>query len=465
MEGILHQMFARRSFFTFSLVLFLLASVVPSVCAATLTKEEARAVLYGSIQALLTGTAFSPALEQKQQALREMFQSGAIKRAELEAMLGESIVPILNKYQTSRYIVKTLPAKVDKLLAPYMEWEEVEAIVWKVCSALIPDGQQMMLKMGTLAPPGTPWLDLPEKMLIPKITKLANNKVAIKIYGGGIMGEDTDILRKMDIGQLEGCGCTALGILAASPEAAILLLPGLFNNYDEIDYICEKFRKRLDSAFEERGYILAALIDTGYFYVYTKNKITGLADLKKQKVLTWFGSVETALFRELGIDATPVAVPEVVSALSTGLANACLAPATWMLGMQAYQYINYYVTPAFLYSPAAIVVSAQTRDRFCKQFGMSDLFAANIVELFIYEVSIMEPVWRIQLRDYEAKTLKAFEAKCGMKPVVLSQADQQALAKAAKGVQAKLAGKAFPEDLMNEMFTALEDYRAGGAGR
>ncbi|MDY6832726.1 MAG: TRAP transporter substrate-binding protein DctP [Thermodesulfobacteriota bacterium] len=461
MGSVLHLLFSRRVFLGFFLAFFSLAGMVSSVCAATLTKEDARAVLYESTQALLSGSPFTPALEQKQQALRETLQSGAIKRAELAAMLEESIVPILEKHRTSRYILKDLPAKFDRLLAPYMEWEEVKAVFWKACAALIPDGQQMMLKIGTLAPSGTPWINIPETMLVPQMAKLSNNKVVIKIYTGGVMGEDTDILRKMDIGQLEGCGCTALGILAASPETAVLLLPGLFNNYDEIDYIYEKFRKRLDSAFEERGYILAALIDTGFFHVYTKNKITGLADLKKQKMLTWFGIVETTLFQELGINATPVAVPEVVSSLSTGLADACLAPSTWMLGMQAYQYVNYYTTPAFLFSPAAVVVSAQTVDRFRKQFGMSALFAANITELLVYEVSTLETVWRRQIRDYEAKTLKAFEAKCGMKPVALSQADRQTLETAAKGVKAMLAGKAFPEDLMNEIVTALENYRAG----
>ena len=206
MGGMSHCRCKGHAFFCLVLALFFLTGSVTAAFAATLTKEEARAVLYESTQALLSGSPFTPALEQKQQALRETLQSGAIKRAELAAMLEESIVPILNKYRTSRYIMKTLPEKFDKLVAPYMEWEEVKAIVWKACSSLIPDGQQMMIKIGTLAPPGTPWLNIPETLLVPKMSKLSNNKVVIKIYGGGTMGEDTDILRKMDIGQLEGCG-------------------------------------------------------------------------------------------------------------------------------------------------------------------------------------------------------------------------------------------------------------------
>ena len=69
--------------------------------------------------------------------------------------------------------------------------------------------------------------------------------------------------------------------------------------------VMRAMRKRIDSSFEKRGYILGALIDTGFFYMFTRNRVAGLADLKKQKLLTWFGEVETTFYKELGLDATP----------------------------------------------------------------------------------------------------------------------------------------------------------------
>jgi TRAP-type C4-dicarboxylate transport system substrate-binding protein len=132
-----------------------------------------------------------------------------------------------------------------------------------------------------------------------------------------------------------------------------------------------------------------------------------------------------------------------------------------MLGMQAYQYTNYYIRKPFLYSPAAIIVSTSVKERFRKQFGLSEILADNIVELLVFEVNVLETEWRKQIRAYEEKSLKAFEVKCGMKVVDLSPEDQQIFDKAAKGVQDKLAGKAFPEGLLNEILKALEEYRAG----
>lgn len=131
-----------------------------------------------------------------------------------------------------------------------------------------------------------------------------------------------------------------------------------------------------------------------------------------------------------------------------------------MLGMQAYQYVNFFIGQPFLYSPAAIIISIQVKDRLRKQFGLSELLADNIVELLVYTVYDLENEWRKQIQAYDEKSLKAFEVKCGMKVVDLSPEDQQELEKAAKRAQEKLAGKAFPEDIIKDILKALEEYRA-----
>ncbi len=431
-----------------------------AAAAADLSPKEIRETVAQSMKAVLTGQTYTPALEKKQQTLRDMFERGLITKAGLETMAEEAIIPILNQFQTSRYILQKAPDRVNALLSPYMSWEEIKEITWKVGSGMVPDGEQVVIKIGTLAPPGTPWLSVPETVLIPRMAKLSNNKFVVKIFGGGVMGEDTDILRKMDIGQLDGCGCTALGILAACPESSVFLLPGMYRDYKEIDYITKKFRKRIDRAFEERGYVLACLIDTGLFYVFTKNRVKDLADLKKQAFATWFGNIETTLFDELGLDGRPVAVPETISAYSTGMINANIAPAAWMLGMQAYQYVNYYVKEPLLYSPAAVIISLQTKERLRKRFGVSETFASNVQEMLIYEVSTLEQEWKELSRNYEDKCLQAFEQKCGIKAVTLSYADRKILELASLHVREKLAGKLYPRELLDDIIKALEKYRS-----
>ena len=448
-----------RIFFCFILMV-IIAGQPATARADNASQKECRATLHDSLENVWTGKSFSTELQKRQQKLTSLLEAGAIGQAELENMLGTEIFSLLDRETTSRYIFKDMPERINALLSPVMDWEGFKRLLWKTLSSVADTDDPLEIKIGTLAPPGTPWLSVPETIAIPTIKELSDGKVLIKIYGGGVMGEDTDILRKMDIGQLDGCGCTASGVLAASPDASALLLPGLFNNYDEVDFIFEKFRKRLDKAFEEKGYILAALIDTGSFYWFSKKKIASLDDVKKAKVLTWFGLIETTLYQELGINATPVAVPEVVSALSTGLADTNLAPAAWMLGMQAYQYANYYLKPSLLYSPAAIFVSVHTKDRLQKQAGVSATYAQNIQEILVAEFNALEPEWKRQIRSYEQKSLKAFETKCGIKAMSLSPEDQAVIEKASQTVLQKLSGKAFSQDLINEIQKALAEYRA-----
>jgi TRAP-type C4-dicarboxylate transport system substrate-binding protein len=321
-----------------------------------------------------------------------------------------------------------------------------------------------VIKFGTLAPEGTPWLAVPEKVLVPRIEDLANSTLKLKFYTGGIMGEDPDVLRKMDIGQLDGCGCTAFGVLEASPEASVFMVPNLFRNYQEVDYVYKKLRKLLDQSFAKKGYTCSAIIDTGFEYMFLKNKISGLDDLKKQKVLASMGHIESTLLEELGIGSIPVAIPELVSALSTGMGDAFISPAAWALGMQAYQYVNFYISTPFFYAPGVVLTSMSMKSRIGKCFGVSETLVDNVIELIILEISLVETEWKAQARNYEEKSLKAFETKCGIKPITLSPKDQKAFEEAALRVQEKLAGKDYPRDLLNEVLKALEEYRKTNGG-
>lgn len=429
------------------------------VMAADVAQQESQVTVRETMEALWTGKPFDPLLKQKQQKLKKQLDAGAIDKAGMKAMVEETILSLMDRQVTSRYILKEMAGRIDESLYPHLKMEEVQKAAWKAMASAVKEGNQLVFRVGTLAPQGTPWLNVPEKILIPRWKELSGGRITMKVYGGGVMGEDQEILEKIGSDQIEVCGCTTLGLLEASPEIAVFLLPGLFRDYEEVDYIYEKFRKRIDAGFEKKGYVLAAFIDTGQFYLFSKNLISGLADLKNQKTLTCWGTVESTLFNELGISATPVAVPEVISALSSGTCDTNLAPTAWMLGMQTYQYARYYLKPPLLYSPAAVIIGIQAKKRLQKNLGVSDTFADNIQEILVYDVNSFEPVWRDQIRKYDQEALKAFETKAGMTAMTLSAEDQKAVEEAGIRVRKVLAGKLFPEDFMIDILRALEAFR------
>ncbi len=439
----------------FLVVLLLITGLPATVAAEGSVREQFQDVL----EAMWTGRIFTPASAQRHHALKTMLSTGAVKQGEAEIIMEKVFQRLLNQEKTTRYNLQDFPERFNSLFRPFIKWDSARQAMWRALSAAIDKTSPVVFKVGTLAPPGTPWLSVPETLIIPEIERLSDGRIRIKIYGGGVMGDDDEILKKMDTGQLDTCGCTAVGVLAACPEASALLMPGLFNNYEEVDYICKKFRKQLDEGFEKNGYTLWALIDTGFFYLFSKNKTSGLKDIANQKVLTWFGIIERTFYQELGINPIPVAVPDIVAALNTGQADINMAPAAWMLGMQAYQYSNYYIKPPVLYSPAAVIINSKTEDRVREQLGVSATFAHNMQEMIVFEFNQVESEWKHQIRVYETKSLKAFETKCGMKAITLPPEDQETLQKAAEGVQQRLAGRVFPKNLIQNIKNALTEYR------
>jgi len=86
--------------------------------------------------------------------------------------------------------------------------------------------------------------------------------------------------------------------------------------------------------------------------------------------------------------------------------------------------------------------------------------AYNIQEMLIYEVSQLETRWKKEVREFDEKSLKAFQVKCGMKAVPLSAEDQKTIEQAAARVSEKLADKAYPRALMVDIQKALAAYRS-----
>ncbi len=430
------------------------------------TAEKFQSILQDSLIALWTGREFPVELKQRQQAMKAMLSNGTITTAVLESMIEKTAMPLLNRYQTSRYVLNDVSERFNPLFSPHMAWEAAKIIIWRAATSPLQNKEPMVLTVGTLAPPGTPWMNVPENIIFPRIKKLTGGKVLIKIYGGGVMGDDLDVLEKMKDGQLDSCGCTVIGMLEASSVSSVLSLPGLFKNYEEVDFILKTFRKTLDRAFEENGYILCALVDTGNLYWFSVNRVSGLADLKKEKILMLYNDIEPPFYQALGIsNVTSVSMDDVISFFRPGQEIVNLSPPAYMLGMQTYQYTNFYLKPSVFYVPGSVLVSSSIRARLRKDIGVSDTCAKNILEMFVSELNAVEPEWKEMIRRYEAKSLEAFETKCGIKAVTLSPEDQQAIETAGRAVERKLAGKQFPKDLIDNIRKALSDYRETRATR
>lgn len=206
-----------------------------------------------------------------------------------------------------------------------------------------------VIKIATLAPDGTSWMRT-LNAVNDEISKKTNNHVSFKIYPGGILGDEGDMLRKIYIGQIQGAVLTSSGLSAIFHEMDVFQIPFLFETYQEVDYVIEKMDAFFKKGLEDKGYIMLGWSEGGFVRLMSTIPVDTLDKLKKAKVWTWPGSPMTkAIFDEAGVAGIPLAVPDVLVGLQTGLVDVVYAPPSGAIAMQWFTKTKYCTDVPLIY--------------------------------------------------------------------------------------------------------------------
>ena len=182
--------------------------------------------------------------------------------------------------------------------------------------------KKIVIKMATLAPEGTEWhgllVDLGQQW-----QKETNGEVRLRIYPGGVVGDETDMVRKMRIGQIHGAAMSTEGMSEINPYFTSFYMPLLYQSYDEVDFVREKLKHELVTETEKNGFKLLTMVDVGWVYWFSTEPVLTPSDLKDLKIFIWAGDYKsTQLYETHGYQPVPLAMTDVLSGLQTGLISA-----------------------------------------------------------------------------------------------------------------------------------------------
>ena len=90
--------------------------------------------------------------------------------------------------------------------------------------------ETQFLRIATLAPRDS---DLAKAFLkLDKSLRAAtNNGWGVRLYPGGVAGDEADVIKKIKIGQMDASLITSVGLSQIVRETTILTLPGVIRNY------------------------------------------------------------------------------------------------------------------------------------------------------------------------------------------------------------------------------------------
>ncbi len=182
--------------------------------------------------------------------------------------------------------------------------------------------QKVTLKMATLVPQGSAWHTALQE-LAQAWQKLSGGAVTLRLYPGGVAGDDGDVVRKMRLGTLDAGLLATAGMADIDRSVFALAIPMAYRNYEELDAVAEKLTPELERIFAEKGFVVLAWADGGWVHFFTKSPVTTPEDLKKMKLFTWGDDTPAVeMWKAAGFNPIPLPATEISTALQTGLVNA-----------------------------------------------------------------------------------------------------------------------------------------------
>lgn len=317
------------------------------------------------------------------------------------------------------------------------------------------DTAKQYWKTATLAPKGIGYSRLFEEILLPVIEEETQGDLALKVYWGGVMGDDEQVLKKMRVGQLQGAGLSGQGTFLLSPEIPVLGLPFLFNDFEEVDFIKEKMIDRFDGIVSKEGFKVLLWLDQDFDQIYTANvPIQRASDFPKARFITWFGPLEGRILELLGANPVPMGVTEIPSSMRAGVADAMMAPAIWIAGTQLYSVFRFVNPMRIRYVPAFVVV---TNEAFA---GAPKEHQARLKDLRLP----LAKKFCVRSREETNRFLAAILAY-GLKEVKSTPEETAEIKRLTVPVWNELAGKLYSKELLDEILAYLKEYRSCDAGQ
>lgn len=169
------------------------------------------------------------------------------------------------------------------------------------------NAEAVVLKIGTVAPPGSPWATQFDKMAS-DVKKATNGEVEIQfVYS---QPDEPTIVSKAGGGaELQGGAVTAAGLAKIYPDVLAFQMPGLWGEdiktgWAKLEYARTKMRPQLDTAFASAGFTILGWGDVGVARIMGRKPVVTPDNLRGLSTFTLNGDTIGPVFApQLGLSA------------------------------------------------------------------------------------------------------------------------------------------------------------------
>ena len=284
------------------------------------------------------------------------------------------------------------------------------------------------VKFGTVAPAGTPWADTLEEIK-KRVDKESNKTIKIKVYLGGQLGGELEILNGIRRGRIQGGGLTSASLGSVIPEMNVLEIPFIFDSYAEADFILDNYLvEPFREIFAKKGLVFVSWAENGWRNIGLNSKLVKkVEDIKGIKIRSQESKSHLAFWKRVEANAIPIAVPEVLSALQTGVVEGFDNTALFTLAAEWHTGIKFYTVTKHIYQPAAVIYS----NKFWKKLNDQQK------KILMGEGNLMAPPSRASVRALGEELISVLKDS-GINVYTLTKAERDAFKKSVNGLEKEI---------------------------
>jgi len=337
----------------------------------------------------------------------------------------------------------------------YARYALVFAVVFAIAGLVSPAmAQKATIKIATLVPQGSAWFVTVQEMA-QKWQQITGDRVTVRLYPGGVAGDDADVVRKMRLGTLDGGLLTAAGFAEIDRSVFALAIPMAYASYEEFDAVLAQLGPQIEKIYADKGFVVLAWADAGWLHFFTKVPVRMPEDLKAQKLFCWAGdNPAIELWKASGFSPVPLPATEISTALQTGLVTALPTSPQAAVLMQWFTSAPYMTDVNWAVLSGGLVLSKAAWDKFPAELRPAVQEAARAAALKLCA----------QTREGTIRDLEAMQ-KRGLKVVPVDAAAQAAWRKAAEAAYPGARGPFVPAAAFDEAIRLRDAYRASKAAK
>ena len=217
-------------------------------------------------------------------------------------------------------------------------------------------------------------------VLAQEVEKRTNGRIIIKNFYSGSLGGERESIESVQLGTQELTGTSTGPSPNFVPAVRILDIPFLFRDKAHARAVLDgPIGDALLKEFESKGFKALAWSENGVRHMTnSKRPVNVPDDLKGLKMRTMENPVHVAAYKGFGIITTPMAFPEVFTALQQGVVDGQENPLSVIMAAKFEQVQKFMTLTAHVYSPAIFLMNKATFDKLSAADKQAFIDAAKI---------------------------------------------------------------------------------------